>query len=1354
MKKITDFIVEKRNLILIIFLIITAICLFLIPKVNINYDIAKYLPSDSPTRVGMDIMESDFKEIKSSTLNIMFENLSKKEKNQIYKELTKIENVSNVDYDQTKNYNKDNYTLYVVNVSDTADSKIAKQVYEDITSKYKNEKFETSGDVAEQNKPVLHLWIIITAIVFAMIILIIMCDSYVEPFLFLFVIGLAVIVNYGTNIWFESVSNITNSICAILQMALSMDYSIMLMNRYTQEKEKSKDKVEAMKNALSKAFGSISSSSVTTIVGLLALIFMSFTIGRDLGFVLAKGVLLSLISIFLCLPALILMFDSLITKTKKKSINFNLTKLGKFSFNLRYPALGIFIILFVASYFLKGNLGILYTDSETDKVGQVFSENNQMAIIYDNKYEKEISKLCKNLENNKKIDQVLCYGNTINEKLTYDNLNNKFKKLGQDVNIDDYLLKIIYYNYYNKDNDPKMTFNEFIQFIKNNIYTKETLNIKISDDIKNNIDILSNFTTKENLDKQRTAGEIANILGISEDEVKSLFVLYNSKQTNTTISITDLINFINNDVLTNETYKNSIDNSMKQDLNKLSKLTNVKTINRKMTSKEIAELFNIDNNLTDSLYLYYTLNNNINYAMDLNTFANFVLNDVSKNSTYKNLLTDETKRSLKVLQTFSNKNLINKKMSYQEIAKLLNMDENNTKQLLLFYYLNQENSSTYSLTDFINRVTEIKNNTKYLDDTDVSNIVLLNNFTKNDGALNKVSLTKDQLATIFDSSLVNLVYTNIDSNKTMTTKEFVSFTLNNFSNYLDDTTTNNLKLISAVIDDTLSAAKVKYSTTTLSTILNVDKNSIDKLYNLIDFSTNNTDKYTISCNDLVKFILTNKDDSNLSSSLTSDLLEQLNLLNNIMNATNSNMTFNYQQLAELLNMDSNTTKSVYALYTYSNTKITPKYFISFILNHKNDTLLKNKISSKTLKELNLADSFINGVLNNKKYSISEISNILNIDNSKVSLIYSLYDINSNANYKVSLNSFISFICNDVLNDNEYKNLFDEDSKTKLITINGIKNATLNNTKYTSGEITGLLNSLTNKIDSNLIDLLYIYYGSDNYYKDDYKLTVEEFVNYLNNDILKDKRFSDFIDSDIKYTIKNAKKSINEAKELLVSKKYSRAILNTKYDSESKETFDFIKSIQDNFKDKDDIYVIGDSLVAYDMSQSFDSELNYITILTMIAIFIVVAITFKSIIIPLILVLIIQCAVFITMGLLSLMGGEVYFIALLIVQSILMGATIDYAILYTSYYKEFRTKMNIKESLINAYNKSIHTILTSASILIIVTLIVGYFASAIAAKICKTISQGTMCSLILVLFILPPILAACDKLIIKKHNYKK
>ena len=174
-------------------------------------------------------------------------------------------------------------------------------------------------------------------------------------------------------------------------------------------------------------------------------------------------------------------------------------------------------------------------------------------------------------------------------------------------------------------------------------------------------------------------------------------------------------------------------------------------------------------------------------------------------------------------------------------------------------------------------------------------------------------------------------------------------------------------------------------------------------------------------------------------------------------------------------------------------------------------------------------------------------------------------------------------------------------------------------------------------------------------------------------------------------------------------------------------------------------------MAYEMSQTFNAESNFITILTMLAIFVVVAITFKSVILPIILVLTIQCAVYLTMGILSVSGGTVYFISLLIVQSILMGATIDYAILYASYYLEHRKKMDMREAMIHSYNQSIHTILTSASILVIVTLIVGHFASAIAAKICKTISQGTFCSTILILFLLPAVIGAWDRVIMRRKS---
>jgi predicted RND superfamily exporter protein len=135
----------------------------------------------------------------------------------------------------------------------------------------------------------------------------------------------------------------------------------------------------------------------------------------------------------------------------------------------------------------------------------------------------------------------------------------------------------------------------------------------------------------------------------------------------------------------------------------------------------------------------------------------------------------------------------------------------------------------------------------------------------------------------------------------------------------------------------------------------------------------------------------------------------------------------------------------------------------------------------------------------------------------------------------------------------------------------------------------------------------------------------------------------------------------------------------------------------------------------------------------------------------VLVLVIQSAVYINMAYLSLTGQSIYFIALIIVQSILMGATIDYAILYTSYYLEQRKErgVSVRQALIKAYESSIHSILTSASILILVTAIVGNMASAIAAKICLSISGGTLVATIIILFLLPALLATIDKVIIRK-----
>ena len=1274
MRKVTDFIIEKRNYVLTIFIILSVVCLYLSTKVHINYDLTEYLPSTSETRIGMDIMNDEFPELDTSALNVMFKDLSTEDKNKIKDELENIEGVSSVTYDDSDKYNKDEYTLYEITVDGADDSKNAANVYKSVKDNYKDYEVYTSGEVATRNAPVLNIAVIALAIFCAMIILIIMCDSYVEPFLFLFVIGLAVFLNKGTNIIFSSVSNITTSICAILQMALSMDYSIMLMNRYTQEKEHTKNKEEAMKNALYHSFGSISSSSVTTIVGLLALVFMSFTIGRDLGIVLAKGVIFSLISIFLALPALILMFDSLIEKTQKKHFSMKLDWLGNFSFGIRHMAIFLFIIIFALSYFLKGNLQYEFTSNEQDDIARVFKENNQIALIYPSNEEDYVGAYCRSLEGTEKIDQILCYGNTINEPLKYDELKNKFSDLGQDVDIDDYVLKLIYFNYYNKQ-ETTMTFNDLVTFIENKVYPNAELSKEITPEIRENITKLKNFTSIDALNKKRTSREIASILGVSKDQVDQLFILYNATNPNTKITLPELANFINNYVLKNDTYKAYISEDQKALLKEAKPFLSKNNITTKKNSSEIANMFELSKDDVDKLFMYYESLQDINEKLTINEFVNFTLDKVYTNPEYQALFTDNTVASLKLLKVLSNKEIINTKMDIDGLAKIFDLSK-----------------------DDINSILDLKN-------------VTINGYTP---AEIKELLTK-------------------------------------YKDIIEEKTGLDVDKLLAKLEEALKNAEITdeevVTLKKIASIFGIPEEKIDEVIGLIK----NKEIY-LTPYEFVNLILENKDNAILSKILDEKTLETLNLAKNIMESTNNGTKYNYSDMAKLIGTDEAMVKQIYTLYHImnTNTMITPMEFAKFLLNHQNDEMLKGSLDNNSLSKLTLVNTVMDSVYNNTKYSYYDMANLINASKDDLKLLYSLYEVQNGKKVTLSLDTFVNYLLDNVVNDSKYAPMFTDDMKSQLNTVRAIMESVKKNTKFNLTEMLALINPLADNIDKNTMDLLFIYYGSVNHYNEDWTLTVEEFVRYINDEILTDSRFDDFIDKEMRAKVSDAKTTIGDAKELLVGKDYNRAIFNTTLEAEGEETYNFITAVKDHMNGKN-AYVIGDSPMALEMSKSFGGEMNLITVLTMIFIFVVVAFTFKSILIPVILVFLIQCAVYITMDTLTFAGGSVYFIALLIVQSILMGATIDYAILYTSYYLESRRTMDIKEALINSYNKSIHTILTSASILIIVTLIVGKFASHIAAMICKTISIGTLCSMLLMLIILPSMLACADKLIIKNKK---
>lgn len=1354
MRKVTDFIVKARYVFLTLFVILAIFSLYLGTKVNINEDIMKYLPETSEIKIGKDIMDEEFIEQDSSVLNVMFKGLSDTEKEDTLKKLESINGVSSVLYENTDEYNRDKYTLYVLNVDDYDHSKTAENVYNEV-NEMKPEAM--SGSIYNEWKPVLQIWIVVVAIAMAMIILTILSESYIEPWLYLISIGVAVFINKGTNIIFPSVSNITDSIVAILQLALSMDYSIMLSNRYRQEREKEKDKTKAMKNALYNSFKAISSSSITTVVGLLALVFMSFTIGRDLGLVLAKGVVLSLVSIFFCLPGLLVLCDKLIMNSKKKTINFNLKGLGKYSYKTRWVQLVFIIASFIAAYILKGNIGILYTGTQQDEVSKHFPSTNQIAIIYENKYDEIITKYCKSIEDDEKVNQVLCYGNTINEKLAYNELNQKFKDLGQDTEIDDYLIKIIYYNYYNKNTKDSMTLSEFTKFIKSDVYSNEKVSESIDDNIKENMDLLENFATKDNVNQKRTASEIANILDMNESDANDLLIYYNSKHLDTKMSIKDFVNFMINEVRVDPNYGSSVDANTLASLKQLQPFINTNTINKQMTSNEIANTFGIDKSLVDQLFLFYRTTQDSKSTMTINEFANVALN-MSNQDAYKDMFDESTIKSLNMLSTLSSEQIITNELDVSSMKTSLNnlglsLDDN-TMSLLYIYYTGYNTNSKLTLNGFANVALNMAEQDAYKsyfsEDTKKSlqTIVTLNSYY--DTVLPNTNLYSMFGIDAETGAKLNYAITgDLSGSYSMTPLQFVN-TLLQTPEITSELNSNQISQLSTALY-VMSNITTTYSVDELTNALQENKTIVSVVYGVYDYQNGNLKN--ISVRNLINFLYENKSNPFLSDKL-STASTMLDLTYKIVNNTNTRYT--YKEMAALIEQNESTVKNIYGVADYSGltTTMNPLEFVNLILNNKDNELLKGKIDNSTISTLNLVKKVMESTLNNTKYNATDLAKLLGSDKDTLSLVLSLYNSRYiKANSTISLIDFTNFIISDVIPNPTYSSKIDNESKDKLNTVNAIMNNTLNGTKYNSLDLYNVLNKLSDGLDYNLIDIVYTYYGSKNNYDDSWKLTVEEIVNYLNNDLLKDEKYSSFLDADMTKTIKDAKNTIDDAKKLLVSDKYSRAIINSKYGAEDKDTFKFIQNALDTVGENDGVYVVGESPMALEMSQSFNGELNYITILTMIFIFVVVAITFKDLLVPLILVLMIQCAVYVTMAVLSITGSSVYFIALLIVQAILMGATIDYAIVYTTYYKEMRETMGVRDSLVNAYNKSIHTILSSSSILIIVTLVVASFSEAIPAMICKTVSEGTFCSVILILFVLPGVLAAFDKLICRKEYYK-
>ena len=401
-EKVAALIVDKRKAFYLFYIIAGIFCAIATGWTQVNNDITSYLPDSSETRTGLDLMNDQF--ITYGTGSIMLENITYEKAEQIAAELEDIDGVTSVTVENDEDSYKNGSALLSVTFDGEEDDQISKDAMIAIKEKLEPyDEYISSAVGSSTSETIAAEMQVVVVIVLVIIIAVLFFTShtYMEIPVLLATFGMAALLNMGTNFLLGEISFVSNSIAVVLQLALAIDYAIILCNRYTEERV-TMDARDAVVTALSKAIPEISSSCLTTLSGMVAMMLMQFKLGLDLGIVLCKAIFFSIFVVFTLMPGLLMSFSPLIDKTHHRNFVPNITAVGKFDVKTRFVVPPIFAVILVAGFILSNQTNYVYGYSTLstytknasqiaeEKIDESFGSQNLVVVMVPaGNYEKE-----------------------------------------------------------------------------------------------------------------------------------------------------------------------------------------------------------------------------------------------------------------------------------------------------------------------------------------------------------------------------------------------------------------------------------------------------------------------------------------------------------------------------------------------------------------------------------------------------------------------------------------------------------------------------------------------------------------------------------------------------------------------------------------------------------------------------------------------------------------------------------------------------------------------------------------------------------------------------------------------------
>ena len=405
MRKLAEFIVDKRKFLLIIFIAAAIGSVIMSSHINVIQELTDYLPDDTETSIGLDVMDEQFTTF--GTAKVMVQNVTYDQAKAIADQLKDIKGVSAVDFYEEDEDDENNDTeekeftnsedmrdsyqdlaaLYSISFETPEDDSLAQAAIADVRTALKDYDAwfyttvdkDDAADLQDDMKVIL-----VIAVIIIVGVLLFTSGTYMEIAIFMLVFGMAALLNMGTNFIFYNISFVTNAVATVLQLAMAIDYAIILFHRFMEEKGKVNTR-EALVRALEKGIPEISSSSLTTMAGMVALMFMLIRLRRDLGRVMIKANLLSKHTHYGFMPGLIMLWEKQIDRTLHKSFVPNIEFWGKIVLAIRHVTLPVFAVVMVVACFLSVNCNYVYDNSsvESAKMNEYMTAKREISKVFD-----------------------------------------------------------------------------------------------------------------------------------------------------------------------------------------------------------------------------------------------------------------------------------------------------------------------------------------------------------------------------------------------------------------------------------------------------------------------------------------------------------------------------------------------------------------------------------------------------------------------------------------------------------------------------------------------------------------------------------------------------------------------------------------------------------------------------------------------------------------------------------------------------------------------------------------------------------------------------------------------------------